>query len=151
MFLTGRAAVAVVLRVVNIISLTQHPLFMVGKMIGDDPVNFSLFQSPADRGAYVAGIQTDLFNVKTESLPLPVKAIQLRHTVVGIGGGDEGVGDQVVTTVDVAVIQVKETVRLAVPDHEAALGVGGADLDLFGRNVLLLDRRASCRALPDPC
>lgn len=58
-----------------------------------------------------------------------------------IGAGDEGVGDEIVTTVDATVIQVKETGRLAVPDHKTALGIGGADLDPFSRNVLLLDRQ----------
>ena len=60
---------------------------MVRAAIGDSAIDIPVFKSLADAGGEVAGVKTDCFSSKSESLPLTIQAVKVRDAVVNITGG----------------------------------------------------------------
>ena len=136
-----RARVAVEVLVVVERALFELAFFAARTDVGHYPVNVAIAQPFADRGGVISRIQPDGLDLEPEPPALAVQPPQMRNAVVHIAGGDMYVRDEIVLPVDRAVVEIKEALRLPVPDHIAAVRIRCADFCplrfRFGRGLIL--------------
>jgi hypothetical protein len=99
--------------------------------VADHLINVALLQLMRDRRCRVAGIDARGPDWKPDPIPLPGQAAQIRHRVVHVGRRYTRVGDDGVSSIHGALIEVEDPLRLAILHHVAGVRIGAANFDLL--------------------
>lgn len=109
-----RAVIAVLLRIVAIVTLGLRALPFLRATVANHAVRQAPLDQPvAQGGIFVACIQSHSFHFKAKGLDLSVPPGEIGNAVMDVARGDEAVGDDGVFGIDGAVVEVEEALGFA--------------------------------------
>src|SRR5438046_5120911 len=118
--LLTRTYIHIAFGVIAELAFGEQALSMVRCPISCDPVNPALLQPFGDRRRRIPRIQPDRLHPKPEPLALPIQPPQIRHRVMHRRRCRVRVSDDRVLRIYRAMVQVEESLRLALAHHVAA-------------------------------